>query len=78
MTSLRMAMAESLIGLGNISRKSDYYDEDEDRFEIVTDIADDMPYEKISLYYCVFLDKEKAQAYCDWLNEREKEMNAKF
>lgn len=53
--------------------KSSYYHTDEDIFEIVTNIADDKSYEEINLYYSVFLDKEKAQAYCDWLNKRGEE-----
>lgn len=50
--------------------KSDYYNQDEDRFKIVSDISDDKPYKKINSFSAVFLDKEKAQAYCDWLNNQ--------
>jgi hypothetical protein len=49
--------------------ESKYYNEDEDRFEEVTQLADDMKFEDIKSWNEVFLSKEKAQAYCDWLNK---------
>lgn len=49
--------------------KSDYFNTDEDRFKEVTQLADNMKFEDIKSWNEVFLDKEKAQAYCDWLNK---------
>lgn len=45
--------------------------DDEDRFERVTQLADDMKFEDIKSWNEVFLSKEKAQAYCDWKNRKE-------
>jgi len=50
--------------------KNNCYDEDEDIFTLSADISDDNPYEQIYVGNAVFLNKEKAQAYCDWLNGR--------
>lgn len=52
--------------------ESKYYNKDEDRFEEVTQLADDMKFEDIQTYNEVFLNKEKAQEYCDWKNQNAK------
>lgn len=41
-----------------------------DSFETVTQLGDDMEFEKINRWNQVFLNKEKAQAYCDWINAK--------
>lgn len=53
--------------------KNKIFNEDEDRFKEVTHLADDMKFEDIKSWNEVFLDKGKAQAYCDWLNKKESE-----
>lgn len=48
------------------------WDEIEDEYRIVSGFMDDTPFEKIAYNHRLFLNKEKAQAYCDWLNSKEK------
>lgn len=52
--------------------KSDHSNTDEDRFKEVTLLADNIKFEDIRSWNEVFLNKEKAQAYCDWKNSKEK------
>lgn len=52
-------------------RCKNYYGDDVDEFETVTNFSDDKPFEKIENWERLFHDKEKAQAYCDWLNNKE-------
>lgn len=35
--------------------------------------ADNKPFNDIEIYTKIFFDKEKAQAYCDWLNQKQEE-----
>jgi hypothetical protein len=49
--------------------------EDENNYERVTWVYKDEPFEELwkKFYYGVaFLDKDKCQEYCDWLNEQKK------
>lgn len=47
-------------------KNGDY--DDEDRFSLTSNICDNKAFSEIRTYNAVFLDKETAQAYCDWLN----------
>ena len=47
--------------------------DDEDRFSLTTNICDNTPFAEIRPHNAVFLNKETAQAYCDWLNTNEGE-----
>ena len=43
----------------------------DDEFKLCSSVYDGRPFEEIDSYYWfVFLDKEKAQEYCDWLNKK--------
>ncbi len=42
-------------------------------YDDISDIYKDEPFEKVNRYRTVFLDKDKCQEYCDWLNEQKKE-----
>lgn len=45
--------------------------EDEDRFILTTNICDNTPFVGIRANNAIFLNKETAQAYCDYLNSKE-------
>lgn len=36
----------------------------------LSDICDNEKYENIDKFNAIFINKEKAQAYCDWLNNK--------
>lgn len=42
-------------------------------YESISDIYKDNPFEEVNRYRTVFLDKDKCQEYCDWLNKQKKE-----
>lgn len=44
--------------------------EEEETFETVNNIADNLEFDKIFWCYCVFLNKEKAEAFCRFLNDK--------
>ena len=46
---------------------------DYNSYEAITDIYKDKPFEEVNRYRTVFLDKDKCQEYCDWLNKQKKE-----